>query len=211
MPVTEAASAPGACRRSCPGSGTFPPTNSLIPTPSYHLPHTISLLPTPSYLIPTPSYHLPHTISLLPTPSCQLPQPRTNSPFLCPTSPPSFSSAFLLLQCPPTCLPTQPPVPVYLQHGYTCNTCFTATPSRLSSLAHFLHLFVCVCVCVCVGVSQDLSGSLVDDFIFDEVFVSLARARATSLSLSVCVCLCLSLGLCRCFCLLLYLSVSVFF
>ena len=83
---------------------------------------------------------------------------------------------------------------LYLQHGCTCNTCFTATPSRLSSLAHFLHLCVCVCVCVCVRarvrVSQDLSGSLVDDFIFDEVFVSLARPPARALSLTVCLCVC---------------------
>jgi len=64
MTVTEAASAPGAGWRSCPGSGTFPPTNSLIPTPSYQLPHTNSPLPTPSYPIPTP-ISLPHRPSIL--------------------------------------------------------------------------------------------------------------------------------------------------
>ena len=209
MSVTEAASAPGACGRSCPGSGTFPPTNSLLPTPSfhlptpsYHLPHTISLLPTSSYLIPTHSY--PHTIYLLPTPACQLPQPHTNSQFLCPTSPPSFSSAYLLLQCPPTCLPTKPAV----KHGCTCNTCTcnTAAPATPASLPRrhvsllwptsYICVCVCVCVCVCarararVRVSQDLSGSLVDDFIFDEVFVSLARPPARALSLTVCLCVC---------------------
>ena len=91
----------GSCIRKVLIQNIYDFSLSLIPHPSFHIPHPSSLIPHPSSFIPKPASLVPHPssfipkpASLVPHPSSPIPQPSSLFPY------PLFPQKFPILKSP---------------------------------------------------------------------------------------------------------------